>query len=897
MLQYMEDNDISIACLSETWFDAQEERFTARIKEAGYEVDHANRDKKRGGGVAMLHKKLVRMKYGEGSTTKYESFEFTYGIIRTTSYKMMLVCVYRLQELSCELFCKEMENFIEAIFHKADLMIVVGDFNIWLELRSNPDTKRFTSLMNAHGFTQTVDEPTHDEGHTLDNVYANESQIKLGVKVDRCETISDHCPIVVELPSVEQEPHEEYVSYRKFDETNVEKFRLEMKKVYEAEIDEGNNFEANYNLYRSASEKVLDDVFPVITKKGIQKRKVEWMDEEFRLNRARRRKLEKQWRNNKTENNRKEFVEQRKLCAHMSVQKQEAYYSKVVTDAGNDQKTLFKVVNKLLDKQRTRVLPDHTDAKQLADEFNDYYVQKIKKIRDTIPGDSEGMSLPTRLFEGERLERFKPVTEEDLQKMITKFGIKTSTEDPLPAKFLKIVIDEALPCLTKLVNQSLSEGSMDGVKLSVLDPLLKKAGLDIDIKKNYRPVNNLVFFSKLIERIVKEQLDQHMTTNRLHSGSQFGYKLFHSTETMMVGVTNEVLLGFDEGQCTVMLFLDLSAAFDTIDIEKLLEILYNEIGISGVALKWFRSFLTGRTQKVRIKEEFSKVLEVLFGAPQGSVLGPPLFNIYVRGQPLIFQACSFKSTSFADDSNGSKTFSLQFQFNILKNDVAKCMAEISHWMNIQFLKINPDKTEIILFHPKSLEDKVIIKGTFIGNQCIRFSREVKNVGVWLDEQLNLKTHVNKIVSHSFKLLKDIGRVRNVLSEKHTESLVHAVISSRLDQCNSLFINMSKDNIKKLQKVQNAAARLVTKKQKRDSISSTLKKLHWLKVESRIIFKVILLVYKSIHGLCSENLVVNYKQYNCRPTDFLLLETTVVETKYGRITFDYADPRPWNALPF
>ena len=81
----------------------------------------------------MLHKKFVRMKYGEGSTTKYESFEFTYGIIRTTSYKMMLVCVYRLQELSCELFCKEMEDFIEAIFHKADLMIVVGDFNIWLE--------------------------------------------------------------------------------------------------------------------------------------------------------------------------------------------------------------------------------------------------------------------------------------------------------------------------------------------------------------------------------------------------------------------------------------------------------------------------------------------------------------------------------------------------------------------------------------------------------------------------------------------------------------------------------------------------------------------------------------------------------------------------------------------
>ena len=285
----------------------------------------------------------------------------------------------------------------------------------------------------------------------------------------------------------------------------------------------------------------------------------------------------------------------------------------------------------------------------------------------------------------------------------------------------------------------------------------------------------------------------------------------------MLGLTNDVLLEFDNDQCTVMLFLDLSAAFDTIDIEKLLEILSDEIGVTGVALQWFRSFLTGRTQKVRIGGEFSKIMEVLFGAPQGSVLGPPLFNIYVRGQPLVFKACSFSSCSFADDSNGSRKFSLQFQFNILTNDIPNCMAEISHWMNLMFLKINPDKTEIILFHPKVLQERVLIKGTFVGDQCIRFSSAVKNVGVWLDEQLNLKKHVNTIISHCYKLLKDIGRVRNIISNEDTEMLVHAVISSRIDYCNSLFFNMPKENVFKLQKVQNAAARLVRRKRKREPI--------------------------------------------------------------------------------
>ena len=437
---------------------------------------------------------------------------------------------------------------------------------------------------------------------------------------------------------------------------------------------------------------------------------------------------------------------------------------------------------------------------------------------------------------------------------------------------------------------------MDGVKLSVLDPLLKKAGLDIDTKKNYRPVNNLVFFSKLIERIVKKRLNSHMTENRLHSGSQFAYKEHHSTETMMLGVANDILMGFDNDQCSIMIFLDLSAAFDTIDIDKLLSILSNEIGVTGVALKWFTSFLKGRTQKVRISGEFSKTLECLYGVPQGSVLGPLLFNIYVRSLPKVFTACSFKATSFADDTNGMKTFSLQFQYNIVKNDIPKCMAEVAHWMNIYFLKINPDKTEILLLFPRELRDQVVLKGTFIGEQCIRFSSEVKNVGLWLDEQFNMKKHVNTIVSHCYKLLKDIGRVRNMLSIKHTEMLVHAVTSSRLDYCNSLFFNMCKENIFKLQKVQNAAARLVTRKRKRDSMASALRDLHWLRVESRIIFKILLLVFKSIIGMCSTNLQLTYKRYNCRPEDYLMLETKMVKTKYGKRTFQYAGPRLWNALP-
>jgi hypothetical protein len=212
------------------------------------------------------------------------------------------------------------------------------------------------------------------------------------------------------------------------------------------------------------------------------------------------------------------------------------------------------------------------------------------------------------------------------------------------------------------------------------------------------------------------------------------------------------------------------------------------------------------------------------------------------------------------------------------------------------LKINPDKTEIILFHPEILHNQVIVRGTFIGKECIRFSKEVKNVGVWLDEQLSMNKQVNKIVSQCYLLLKNIGRIRNFLTQSHTEMLVHSVISSRLDYCNSLLINISKSNMKKLQKVQNAAARMVVRGRKRTSMTEVLRKLHWLRVESRIIFKILLLVYKCVTGTCSENLNIKYKTHNCRPQEYLMLEVKQAKTKYGRRTFDFVGPRLWNALP-
>ena len=167
ILQILDDNLIDIACISETWFDSSNGKFTATIKEAGFDIIHAHREHSRGGGTAIMYRN-VNMKKGESSTCKFVSFEYSYTLITLASRaKLILTCVYRKQEISCITFCDELENFLEDIIGKCDMMMLVGDFNVWIDVIDNVDAKRLMTVMNAYGLSQIVREPTHIGGHTL----------------------------------------------------------------------------------------------------------------------------------------------------------------------------------------------------------------------------------------------------------------------------------------------------------------------------------------------------------------------------------------------------------------------------------------------------------------------------------------------------------------------------------------------------------------------------------------------------------------------------------------------------------------------------------------------------------------------------------------------------------
>ena len=388
-----------------------------------------------------------------------------------------------------------------------------------------------------------------------------------------------------------------------------------------------------------------------------------------------------------------------------------------------------------------------------------------------------------------------------------------------------------------------------------------------------------------------------MVENKLESKNEYGYKTGHSTELLLVNVVDDVLTAFDKKQATVLLLLDLSAAFDTVDQNKLLSIMRNEIGVSGTAYKWFESYLKGRTQRVKVNNSYSEASNLDFGLTQGSVLGPPLFNIYVRSFYPFVHALKFNVEGFADDHQLFKHFVPMFQTQVLGSDVNNCLKAVSEWMSTFFLKLNKSKTKILVLAPPSVLSEIEIHGMFMDNNSIRFVTSAKNLGVWLDENLNFKAHIRKVVSSSFMVIRDIGKIRRFLPHESLCTVVCSLVLSKLDYCNALYYNLYASDLKMLQSVQNAAIRLISGGHKfdRKSISPLYVKHHWLRIRERIIFKLCLLVHKCVSGTAPESLRDKIEMSPSYKRTYNLVERKF-ESEYGKRAFSRAGPKLWNNLP-
>jgi hypothetical protein len=386
---------------------------------------------------------------------------------------------------------------------------------------------------------------------------------------------------------------------------------------------------------------------------------------------------------------------------------------------------------------------------------------------------------------------------------------------------------------------------------------------------------------------------------------QSAYKACHSTESALASVHNDFSLAINNQRAVLLILLDLSAAFDTVDHHILLQRVANEFGIVGIAQHWLSSYLSDRSFKVAVAGAHSNAIRLKYGLPQGSVIGPLGFTFYTHTIGRILRRHNLLYHIYADDIQVYTTVNPNIPGDVSCAifKLSQCVKDINSWMVLNKLKLNPDKTEFFVISSVHHQNRLKDLSLHINNVMILPSLRIRNLGVVFDQKLSMSHHVTKLCQTINWQIRNLNRIRRFLDLDTCANIVRALILSRLDYCNILFNNITQKDLERLQKLQNKCARLIYLQPRSAHITPLLCDLHWLRIGDRIKFKTLLYVYKALNGLCPQYIADSLVVKTPRPGSVTTrscngLNLLVPKSKKcaGDRAFSVAAPRLWNQLP-
>jgi hypothetical protein len=365
----------------------------------------------------------------------------------------------------------------------------------------------------------------------------------------------------------------------------------------------------------------------------------------------------------------------------------------------------------------------------------------------------------------------------------------------------------------------------------------------------------------------------------------------------MLRITNDLLISQGSGDTTLLVALDLSAAFDTVNHTKLLKRAESDFGLTGTVLCWLDSYLGDRRQFVCVGGSRSATTVMSAGVPQGSVLGPILFSLYVSPISRVADAFGIQHHSYADDTTLYVRLGKQPDTALQK--LESCTAAMSAWFAQNDMMLNPDKSEAFITLSTRRRDPPVVSSVNVAGSSTPITDAVKIIGVTLDSRLSMDKHVSSVCSSCNYHLQALRHIRPLLDHETACMLACSIVLSRLDYCNSVLGGTTAYNINRLQVVQNALARVVCRAGYRDSAPPLLKSLHWLPISQRIDFKVALIAFKVLTvrqpSYLTELLSWHAPSRDLRSLDEAQLHVPRTRTKLADRAFCVYAPRVWNSL--
>ena len=891
----------SAICIQETWLEEHDDLSTFQLN--GYKLINLGRICSKHGGLFIylrndfnysIYDVYVRSNLWEGLF-----IEITDGGLKQN---LILGNIYRPprhnnNNATINEFINEFKPVINSLARKNSNVILTGDFNInLLQVNEREAYQDYLDNLMSQGFYPKITFPTRFSTKTcslLDQIFCKLSHDTIDTYSAIIHTqISDHLPCFSCLDIITPNNIQpKFVKINTYSPAAIKCFSDNIKTSIQTttfdltlNADPNPNYNKLENIITHAKQLHLPS--KTVKFKKYKHRKNPWVTfgiiRSIKLRDKTYRKMLTLNPNSIEYNDIKcQLKEYNKLlnkCLRLS---KAQYYESLFLKFKNDAKKTWSTINSILSKtKQPKVLPDYLivenikldNTREIAEKFNDFFINIGPTLSKNIKRNSNKHFSVFLKDKTQHIFTFTPVNITDVSKSIKELkGKSSSGHDNISTRLLKDISPVIVSILTHIIKQSLNTGIFpQRLKIAKVVPLFKKG--DPYVIDNYRPISLLPSLSKVFEKIVFKELYDYFLKKKLLYNSQYGFRTDHSTEQASLEFVDKISMDMDNGKIPIAFFLDLSKAFDTLDHAILLTKLQH-YGICESALNWFRSYLTNRSQFVDFDGTHSSCKEITTGVPQGSILGPLLFIIYMND--IQFASNILHSVLYADDTSLTTPL-CAFRIPLLPSHNKELsrminleLDKIHEWLTLNKLSLNVSKTKFMLFHHKKRNISKIIPTVEIDSIRIERVTVFNFLGLTVDENLTWDAHVNKISNKISRSIGILNRLKRFLPKSVLKTIYNSTILPHLQYC----ILCWGKNISRLRKLQKKAIRIISISKYNAHTEPLFKCLNLLKLDDIFTYFSLKFYYK----YCSQTLPAYFLNMFKRNTDIHTHDTRQLQS--------------------
>lgn len=819
---------VDVLAINETWLRPNEEDKAPCIP--GYTLRSAPRSALvhagRGGGVAFyLRKGIYARSCDHPVCLKVEQMWLK---INVNGLKIIVGTAYRPQWVSVDIFLEAVVDSINSLCYY-DGLILLGDFNIDLLAPTSVNSRKLLDTIKLFNLKQIVDTPTHftEYSETMIDLICTDCRVRSVSTAVIGSKLSNHALITCEFNFKKPKPIPKRLSYRCLKDIGIDSFHSDIGAIpWHGVLNLGNVNEMAISMTDLITK--MFDLHSPTKSIIIKQQSLPWVTENVKLMMRLRNEAHMRFLRTKDESHKRYYKDFKNLVNTTLNLEKVAYFRQHINRHVKDPTTLWRNIKlHILPPKLETDLPSHLCS---AEDINTYFLD--------LPESNNDSSLLT-YFMVNRASNFtftlKTVDSSLIMRIVNNLKSNALGVDGISLDMLLLTLPTTLDTLNSIVNTSIESSTFPDIwKTAIVRPLPKNTNpLTF---KDLRPISILPCMSKVLERVVCQQLTEYLESNSILPQYQSGFRKNHSTSTALIDVTGNILEAQDRGMGTILVLLDFSRAFDTISIPLLLgKLVY--YGFDEHAVKWFGSYLSNRSQYVKISRGDGSVTtsspaQVRSGIPQGSILGPLLFILYVADVINCIRNCRYHL--YADD--------LQLYLSCKPSDISAAVESINEdlericqWSKLNSLSLNPNKSKYVILGSRqqvssmvSMEPRIIVHG-----EAIAGVREARNLGLILDSELRFESYITEVARNCFYRLKILYKMRDYLSTDLRLKLVESLILSKFNYADTVYGPRLLAKTKTLiQRVQNACLRFCYKIPPRSHISPYLAREKLLNMSSR-----------------------------------------------------------------